>query len=101
MKLGTSNGEAYTNNTWTNQSVYIEQVDGTDEHSEHSKTTYSITGAMDISNQTEGMTLTETGIYEITITTTDNVGNTATNLYTVKIDKTAPTCRNTNNETRK
>ncbi len=36
------------------------------------------------------ITLTEEGTYTITVTTTDNVGNIAEKIYTVKIDKTLP-----------
>ncbi len=90
MRLENSEGEIYTNDTWTNQSVYIEQVQGADELSGHNKTTYSVRGAITLEDQTEAITLTETGTYEITVTTTDNVGNTSTNTNTVKIDKTSP-----------
>ena len=100
MKLESSEEEAYINNTWTSKSVYIEPVDGTDEHSGHKTTMYNISGAKTLNNQTMATTLTETGIYIIEVITTDNMGNKDTNIYTVKIDKENPTCRNINNETR-
>ena len=94
MKKGDSTGEDYEEDTWTNQSIYIAKVDGSDEHSGHQSTTYTVKkdGVEFLTNQTEPATLTETGVYEITVTTTDNVGNTATNshIYKVKIDKDQP-----------
>lgn len=91
MKLGNSEGTTYTNDTYTNQNVYIEQVQGADELSGHNKTTYSVRGAITLEDQTEATTLTETGVYTITVTTADYMGNTSTNTYTVKIDKILPT----------
>ena len=90
MKIGSSTGSLYTNETWTNQSVYIEPVNGLDEHSGHNTTTYSVSGAITLDNQTASRTLSSKGIYTITVTTTDNVGNVAEKIYTVKIDKTLP-----------
>ena len=91
MKLGSSTGSAYTNNTWTSQSVYIALNNGTDSHSGHKTTTYNISGAATLSDQTTARTLTATGTYTITVKTTDNVGLIATRTYTIKIDKTNPT----------
>jgi len=91
MKQGGSTETAYTNNTWTNQNVYIHLNNGTDEvgGSGHKTTTYTITGGTynGSTHYTENTTLTETGIYTIQVTTTDNAGNTTGNSYTVKIDK--------------
>jgi len=107
MKLGSDSGSNYTNNTWTNQSVYIAVVNGTDAHSGHQKTEYVVTHAYEdnLNNKTtssatsSAQTLTDEGVYEIVVTTTDNVGNTATNptTYTIKIDKTPPTLEITAN----
>ena len=91
MKLDSSTGSNYTNNTWTNKNVYIAPVNGSDEHSQHKTTVYSISGPIKVSNQTGARTLTEEGTYTVTVTTTDNAGNTASREYTIKIDKTAPT----------
>ena len=92
MKLGSASGNNYTNDSWTNQSVYISLNNGTDLESGHKSTTYTITknGTAYSSNQTTAQTLTQEGVYEIVVTTTDNAGNTAQNTYTVKIDKRTP-----------
>ena len=98
MKLGSSSGNAYSNATWTNQSVYIAVNNGSDAHSGHNSTTYTVrksNGSTIYSNITSAVTLDpgagNTETYTITITTTDNAGNTATRSYTVMIDKDAPT----------
>ena len=88
MKIGNDEENKYINDTWTNESVYIELNDGSDEASGHKSTTYSINGGKET---TAPQVLENEGIYKIIITTKDNLGNTSTNEYTVKIDKTAPT----------
>ena len=92
MKLGSASGNNYTNDSWTNQSVYISLNNGTDLESGHKSTKYTITknGTAYSSNQTTAQTLTQEGVYTIVVTTTDNAGNTAQNTYTVKIDKRTP-----------
>ena len=92
MKLDSSTGSSYSNNTWTNHSVYISLNNGSDETngSGHSSTTYSISGSATQSNQTAAQTLSATGTYNITVTTKDKAGNTSTNNYVIKIDKKAP-----------
>ena len=92
MKLDSSTGSSYSNNTWTNHSVYISLNNGSDETngSGHSSTTYSISGSATQSNQTAAQTLLATGTYNITVTTKDKAGNTSTNNYVIKIDKKAP-----------
>lgn len=92
MKLDSSTGSSYTNNTWTKHNVYISLNNGSDETngSGHSSTTYSISGSATQSNQTAAQTLLATGTYNITVTTKDKAGNTSTNNYVIKIDKTAP-----------
>ena len=52
MKKGSNTGATYSNNTWTNQSVYIEKINGTDKESGHKSTVYSITGKATLNNQT-------------------------------------------------
>lgn len=78
---------------WTNKNIYVGVAYyGTDSHSGHKSTTLSITkdGSAHVSGQLS-TTLNETGIYVITVTTTDNAGNTASANKTVYIDKIAPT----------
>ena len=82
MKLESSTGTNYINNTWTSENVYISVNNGFDDESGHKSTTYRINGGEEI---TEPQTLIESGTYEIVVTTTDNAGNTATNTYIVKI----------------
>ena len=91
MKKGSNTGATYSNNTWTNQSVYIEKINGTDKESGHKSTVYSIIGKATLNNQTGSNTLTDEGIYTAKVTTTDNALNSSTRSYTIKIDKTAPT----------
>lgn len=83
MKLENSTGNDYENDTWTNQNVYVELNNGSDEQSGHKTTTYSINGGK---SATEPQILTNTGIYEIIVTTEDNVGNVSTTSYTTKIE---------------
>ena len=91
MKKGSNTGATYSNNTWTNQSVYIEKINGTDKESGHKSTVYSIIGKATLNNQTGSNTLTDEGTYTAKVTTTDNALNSSTRSYTIKIDKTAPT----------
>ena len=91
MKKGNNTGATYSNNTWTNQSVYIEKINGTDKESGHKSTVYSIIGKATLNNQTGSNTLTDEGTYTAKVTTTDNALNSSTRSYTIKIDKTAPT----------
>ena len=84
MKLEDENGINYENNTWTTNNVYIAINNGSDEHSGHNSTVYTINGG----NETgEAQTLTEPGTYEIMVKTTDKAGNIATNSYVIKIKK--------------
>ena len=84
MKLENNDGNDYENNTWTTNNVYISVNNGSDEHSGHKTTVYSVNGGAET---TEPQTLTEPGIYEIIVTTSDNAGNISTNSYTVKIKR--------------
>ena len=90
MKLGSSTGNAYTSNSWTNQNVWLHKNDGSDTLSGHKSTTYTVSGA-NLTNQTADNTISVEGKYTATVTTYDNVDNSSTNSYNVKIDKTAPT----------
>lgn len=83
-------GQIYVNNTWTNQNIYAELVDGTDELSGHANTVYTITGPTQKENSKDPMIMTQQGIYTITVTTTDISGRSAQRVYTVRIDKQKP-----------
>lgn len=89
MWLEEENGQVYENGTWTNQSVVISQVDGSDETSGHAKTSYYIKDSEEITEGTQGVnTLTENGTYVVVLTTEDNAGNRSEKEFTIKIDKT-------------
>lgn len=93
MKLEDKDGAEYVNNTVTNDNVYIELVDGTDEYSGHKITSYEVTGANVIAaGTTEPTILTQEGNSTIIVTTEDNLGNTSSRTYTVKINKIVPIC---------
>lgn len=71
MKIGSSAGDNYTQNTWTNQSVYLEKIDGSDMQSGHASTTYTVSGANNISETSVPVTLENSGISTVTLTTKD------------------------------
>ena len=91
MKLNSSTGSTYTSGNWTNQNVWIHKNDGSDNLSGHQSTTYNVSGAETLNNQTADNTLQTEGTYTLTVKTLDKVSNSSTRGYTVKIDKTAPT----------
>ena len=80
---------------WTDKSVYIEKVDGTDDNGT-ATTTYTIKKDGVVYNDslnnplTDPTTLTETGEYTVIVRTTDEAGNSAENTYTIRIDKVVP-----------
>ena len=84
MKLINEHRTDYISGVWTEENVYILLNNGSDTQSGHNSTFYSVNQGQ---TTAEPQTLTESGIYEIVVTTMDNVGNTATNLYTIKIRK--------------
>lgn len=86
LKQEDSSGKAYIQNTWTNQDVYIEFVEGSDAQSGVKNN--EVTDANGTMNMP--MTLTEEGTETITVTTTDWAGLTASHTYNIQIDKTAP-----------
>ena len=88
------NGQVYVNNSWTNQNIYAELVEGTDELSGHSTTTYKISGQMQEENSTKPVTITQEGSYIITVTTTDVSGRTSQRIYHIYIDKQKPEAPN-------
>lgn len=92
INLYTNNkeGQVYVSDTWTNQNVYVELVDGTDELSGHASTVYEISGPIEKEKLTSSVILTQDGIYTITLTTTDYAGRTSQRSYRVRIDKQAP-----------
>ena len=94
-----------TNPTVTDQDIYIEKVDGSDNESGHKQTTYTILKDSTVYTETnasgevttyqnvnepKSLTLTEVGRYEITVTTKDKAGNEASNNYVIVISKEAP-----------
>lgn len=96
-KEESNEGPEYKFNTWTNKDVYVEKVDGKDQEpgSGHKRTTITILKngvKVDEWTNIEGpVTLTESGIYTVTVTTEDNAGNQATGEpYIIKIDKIVP-----------
>ena len=91
MKLNSTTGSTYTSGNWTNQNVWIHKNDGSDNLSGHQSTTYNVSGAETLNNQTADNTLQTEGTYTLTVKTLDKVSNSSTRGYTVKIDKTAPT----------
>ena len=88
-------GEEYdlTKSPWTDKSVYVEKVDGTDGESGHAETTYTVKkdGITIYENIKDSVILEESGIYQIVVTTKDKAGNGATSKpYEIKIDKVVP-----------
>ena len=67
-------------NNWYTSDVTFTINDGSDETSGHSSTTSNLSG---INTNTAGTT--------VTVTTSDNAGNTNTRDYLIKVDKTKPT----------
>lgn len=90
MRNSTATGEIYEEDTWTNQDVYIETCPGTDNQSGH-KSTIAIKNTETLENPAY---ITEEGIHNIIVQTTDWAGKTASMEYTIKIDKTRPTIEN-------
>ena len=92
MKKGSSSGNTYTSDTWTNENVYISlSYNKTDasgisryEYSNNGSTWYSISGSSTTIN-TEGTTK----IYFRAIDGAGNKGS-STSVYIIKIDKTKP-----------
>ncbi len=66
-------------NDWYTSNVTINAINGSDSLSGHASTTVSPSS---ITNNTSGTV--------VTVTTTDNAGNVATRLYTIGVDKNAP-----------
>lgn len=90
MKLGSSSGSDYTNNTWATQDVYI-ALSSSDSNSGIASQSYKITGAITVAEGATGArTLTKDGTYTVTVTAKDGAGNSDTESYTIKIDKTKP-----------
>lgn len=92
MKLENNEGEEYIQDTFTNKNVWINLQNGYDADSGVKQNTYIIKkdGNTIKQDQTGENTLTETGIYDIIITTIDNQENSSTREYKIKIDKNGP-----------
>ena len=80
-------GANYTNDTWTGQNVYLAPVNGSDLESGHNSTIYTVSGANTVASTSSATTITNAGTSTVTVTTTDIAGNSATRIYTVKIDR--------------
>ena len=85
-KLNNANGDIYTDDTWTNQSVYIEVQKG----AENVTTTYTVSGANTKEETSSPSVLINEGISTVTIINKDNLGNTSRRDIIVKIDKSLP-----------
>lgn len=90
MWINEVDGEKYVQDTWTNQNVVLQLVDGSDELSGHAKTTYSVKDNENIPEGTvENKVLENNGTYTATVKTEDLAGNSSTIEYIIKIDKSA------------
>ena len=87
LKLNDANGNEYKSNTWTNQNVYMEIAQG----GQNIVTTFKVDGTVAIEERFEPLTITQEGLYTITVINRDDVGNESQSSLRVKIDKTAPT----------
>jgi len=92
LRENTAEGKEYAEGTYTKQNVYIKLLNGYDADSGVKTNVYSITknGSNYKTGLTSPTTLTEHGKYIVTITTTDNNGNSATRQTNINIDKKAP-----------
>ena len=86
LKLNDANGNEYKSNTWTNQNVYMEVAQG----GQNIVTTFKVDGTVAIEERSEPLTITQEGLYTITVINRDDVGNESQSSLRVKIDKTAP-----------
>ena len=86
LKLNDANGNEYKSNTWTNQNVYMEVAQG----GQNIVTTFKVDGTVAIEERSEPLTITQEGLYTITVINRDDVGNESETSFKVKIDKTAP-----------
>lgn len=94
LTLTKENGKIYTSGKWTNNNVKIKLDSGSDSLSGHASTRCIVSDQneelsyINYSDEaTNTMLLDKSGIYQITVVTTDLVGNTAEDKYEVKIDK--------------
>ena len=92
LTIKDQDGNTCSNGQWTSKNVSISMTTGSDEHSGHASTTYTVTkdGSTLYSSRTEGVTLTDEGRYTVTLTTRDNAGNVSTVTRTINIDRTPP-----------
>lgn len=92
LKENNKEGNDYTPGTFTKNDIYMNLQNGYDADSGVKTNTYTIKKNNQTikSSQTGENTITEHGIYNIIVTTTDNKENEATREYEVKIDKKGP-----------
>lgn len=90
MWINEVDGEKYVKDTWTNQNVVLQLIEGSDELSGHAITTYSVKDNENIPEGTiENKVLENNGIYRAIVKTEDLAGNSSTIEYIIKIDKSA------------
>lgn len=91
-------GEEYTPNTYTKENIYMRiNNQGSDLHGGKVTSTYKVTKKQESGTSisigeysTESTVLTTEGEYTVTVTSKNELGATATRVYKVLIDKTAP-----------
>lgn len=100
FRENTAEGKIYEPNSFTKENIYMKVTDqGSTEHGGTVETTYQIkriTGEQEIvvgEKTKESTVLTKEGIYQVTMTSTSELGGTTAKTYSIKIDKTAPMVR--------
>ncbi len=83
LKLNDANGNEYKSNTWTNQNVYMEVAQG----GQNIVTTFKVDGTVAIEGRSEPLTITQEGLYTITVINRDDVGNESETSFKVKLIK--------------
>ena len=89
LKSNNNNGNEYTNNTWTNQNIYIDLK----ENSAGATTTYKskYNSAQEILETNKSTTVTKDGITTIVLSVTDGTNTVTSDVeHILKIDKSAP-----------
>lgn len=97
FRENTVEGKTYEPDLFTKENIYMKVVDqGSTEYGGEVETTYQIkriTGGQEIvvgEKTKESTVLTKEGIYQVTMTSTSELGATTSETYSIKIDKTAP-----------
>ena len=99
FKYNDENGEEYTPDTYTKENIYMKIIDqGSDLYGGEVTSTYEVTKKQENGSSIsigeyskESTVLTTEGEYTVTVTSKNELGATATRVYKVLIDKTAPT----------